>query len=338
MKVNNIFLKNIGKHSNLKIEFNPSINLIKGANGSGKTTIINAIKVLSDNTTKPQSVLKKIITFNKNESLIKIDYSKSNSINSLKLVSYNDDYKITFNNKNVENNYKELINSFIFTPEKFNSFINKPQSRRYFFDNYLSILIPIHKVLLTEFDSLIRQRNESLRSNNHLIIKLITKKMVKIQDQIITNRLKFLKRINELLIKFDFKKFKDFKTIEISHKLPFENTEDFYKNNLKKDLKNGYTMNSINTTDFIVSINKMNLIEYGSQGQKRLVYILLMILLSDKNWSISREPVLIFDDAFSELDLNNTFNIVDLIPKHLQVIITTSKNTFDNKNYKTINL
>ena len=65
MKIDNIKLTNFRNHTDLKIIFDDEMTLITGNNGSGKSTILEAIHILSTGRTKASKYDKDLIRYEK---------------------------------------------------------------------------------------------------------------------------------------------------------------------------------------------------------------------------------------------------------------------------------
>ena len=96
-------------------------------------------------------------------------------------------------------------------------------------------------------------------------------------------------------------------------------------------MENGLTSTGIHRDDIEFIHNDKNAIEYSSQGIQKL--ILLSLKMSELEILINEyyeEPILLLDDLFSELDIENQNKILNSLNNKTQVFITTT----DIKNVK----
>ena len=84
-----------------------------------------------------------------------------------------------------------------------------------------------------------------------------------------------------------------------------------------------YTNYGIHKDDFKVFLNDYQIDMYASQGQQRLISLCLKLamveIISKAN---KQEPIIILDDAFSELDFNKKEKLLDYVLLKQQVFIT----------------
>ena len=91
-----------------------------------------------------------------------------------------------------------------------------------------------------------------------------------------------------------------------------------------KDIKLGYTGAGPHRDDLKIKINGADVRIYGSQGQQRTASLALKLAeLEIFKAKFNEYPVLILDDAFSELDKTRRERLVERV-KNLQTIITVT--------------
>ena len=93
----------------------------------------------------------------------------------------------------------------------------------------------------------------------------------------------------------------------------------------EKDIETGYTTVGPHRDDLKIKVNGVDVRVYGSQGQQRTAALSLKLAEAE----IFREkfgeyPVLILDDAMSELDKKRRARLIDYVKK-MQTIITCTE-------------
>ena len=162
-------LKN--NNSKTNINFNPGLTIIWGENGSGKTSILEAIHSLSYGksfrTNNKTDLIKKgdknffIKGFFKNKDSSKNTVTLSQDTTGLK--------KITINKKPIKKR-KELLglnNVVIFSPEEEEITKGSPVSRRNYFDKIFSICSYSYLNELLSYNKILKQRNSLLRTEKN---------------------------------------------------------------------------------------------------------------------------------------------------------------------------
>lgn len=335
-------LKNFRNYNSLKVKLSPHINIIYGNNAQGKTNLLESIYVLGltrshrlniDNNlvkdgeeicrisgiTKNDKIKKRLeITLSKNQKELKIDK------NDIKKVS---DYILS------------SLNIVIFYPEDLEIIKGSPNIRRNFLNLELSQLSDNYLKILTEYNKLLKIRNDYLKKQNKNIIVdenyfwIITNYMIDKALLIYKMRKKFVEKINEQCSNI-YQKIAKLENFYLLYKsnlsnLPQEDLKEEllkkYKNNFKREIKLGTTLYGPHRDDLEFYLENKNLKDYGSQGQQRLA--ILSIKLSEieifKTYK-DTYPILLLDDVFSELDDIKKNNIIKFINDDIQVIITTT--------------
>ena len=98
-----------------------------------------------------------------------------------------------------------------------------------------------------------------------------------------------------------------------------------YKSNIKKDFEFGYTTIGPHRDDIEITINNVDIRNFGSQGQQRLATLSLKIAELVLFEQITKEkPIILLDDVLSELDATRCKNFLKEIEGY-QIILTTTK-------------
>ena len=344
MKVNSLKLVNFRNYENSIIEFGEGINLIYGNNASGKTNLVEAISLISIGksfrTNDDQLLIKK----NEEFARIELEYfSKKN--NQINLV-------ISENGKNIEHNdYKldrlsklsGLLLTLTFIPDDVSMFKDAPSVRRKFLDVNLCNLFPNYLNALNEYKTFLKQRNSLLKEEevNIDLLETLEERMYKPQYDVSNYRRTILKelesRVNLIFETLD-KKGNKIKIRYISDFGVFKPYEEYkqeikekYRRERENDLRRKNSGFGIQRDDFEIELNGLNVGEYASQGQNRLIALSLKLALARFIKEEKKEdPIVILDDVFSELDENHRSRLIDELGNYEQVFITS---TDDEKDY-----
>ena len=93
------------------------------------------------------------------------------------------------------------------------------------------------------------------------------------------------------------------------------------------------TDKGIHKDDFKIMINDKEAEEFASQGQKRTILLALKVgIVKLIERIIKDEPILLLDDVFSELDENRRKLLLELLPKNIQIFISTTDMIQNNYN------
>lgn len=333
MKILSLKLRNFRNIKNLSLSFSKNLNIFLGENGQGKTNLIEAMIYLS--TCKSHRVDSELLLVNKESTFFDIQANVSRKVKKSLRVFYNEQGKSLFiNNHNIQkvSEFIGNLNAILFSPDDLNLFSQTPKYRRRFVDMEIGKISLSYTKLLNEYTQLLKNRNSYLKNEKLDIdyLNILTEKMVDIQILIIQQRRKFLEDLLVFVNSYYQEITKSDRKIICEYKNSFECNyikEDLlnkYQEYLQKDIKYKQTLLGIHKDDFIFKVDSYLVIDFLSQGQKRIVLLCLKLGLINMIYQLIHEyPILLLDDIFSELDELNQLKILKYIPKNVQIFITS---------------
>ena len=343
MYLKRVELKNFRNYSSLKISFNKGINIIYGNNAQGKTNLLESIYVLAltntfRNVYDTDLIMKDRKFFNikgilKNS---KLDTTLNISYDNIKKRMILDDSEIT-----KVSSYISVMNTILFTPDDLDIIKGPPLVRRKFLNTELSQLYSNYYILLSEYEKILKMRNDYIKSGALDInyYDIITSFLIEKDILIFKIRKKFIERINNYASEI-FKNITGLSGFKIVYKPNLDYSEyDYDKNKILEVFKDKYdseykflsTFYGVHKDDFEFYLGDFNLKLYGSQGQMRISVLTLKLSEIEifKKWKNST-PILLLDDVFSEIDEIKNNNLLSYLSRDLQVIITAvSLNSFN---------
>ena len=345
MYIEKLKLKNFRNYGKLDLDFNKSWNVLIGNNGAGKTNILEAI-YYSATTRSPRTLkIENLIKNNEKSFCIDISINKNENIEIIRnLYSANPENlekqkQIKLNKKNIK--ITELLGKIpfvYFVPEDLYIIKGDSSLRRKFLDFVLFQIYPNYKFLVKKYNDLLKKRNfllKDIKFNKSRIQYLDewTDLLIKAGIEIFKKR-KELVGILNLRINDGYKEiyFKD-EDLEIKYIsfLDGKNEEEFFefyrdslKNNYEREVKYGFTFIGPHRDELEFFFNKQDVKKYGSQGQQRLYVLTLKILAADViKYFLNEDPILIFDDVFSELDMKNIERLINVLDEKYQVFASS---------------
>ena len=331
-------LQNFRNYDSLNLKLDPHINIIVGKNGQGKTNILESlyyIAYLKSHRISDDSIL---IQAGKKSFKIKSKIKRETLLDEVRIEQNLDGKQVFFNQTEIikKSEYLELINIILFEPTNLDILKGSPNIRRDFLNDSISQINSNYYNILTDFNRLLKMRNEFLKSkrNDHDYLDTLDKYYIEKAVLIYQMRSKYINRINEFIADI-YKDIMNLEGLKIEYKSFYEKIED--KNNIKEALKaemhrnyekekyTGLTIEGPQKDDFVFVANSVNLKEYGSQGQQRGAVIALKFAEAEivKKYK-NVIPVFLLDDVFSELDGIRKNNLIKYITSDYQVILTTT--------------
>ena len=315
---------NFRNYKQLDVKFNKGINYLLGDNGVGKTNLLEAIYYLSNLESFRSNDDKNLINEFRGqfrlESIVDgINYKLAIATNFKNLQIDGIEYK----------KYREYlgkVNVIEFIPMQVYLFKDSPKDRRKFMDKELSKIDKDYLEKMLVYNKLLKQRNELLKTSDtykEKLFEVLDEKMSELQVYIISKRNEFLslleKYVNEINDEFKI----SLKYNSFVEELTKENILKKYKDNYSKDREKMVTANGVHRDDFTMYINNIEIANYASQGEQRYCVLLLKLALAKliKN-KPQKDPIIILDDVFSELDNSRKEKIYKILKEYEQVFIS----------------
>lgn len=313
-----------------------------GANGSGKTSILESINMLCTGRSQRGALKREIINYNAQKATIEGEFllKKSCDIRKKKLISF--DRK---NNTEMKINDIETA-SFIewFGSQPIVSFATNdiqlvygaPEERRKLIDVFISILDKNYLSALINYRKNLLLRNQILKKNFNEILcgiyeenmaeygALIAQKRNEIISDLIHYGINVYKEISGSEEDFFMKYEPDFK-LESSSKNTWKNV--FYtmlSERRKTDREIGFSTCGPHRDDIHFFLNNKQAKSFASQGQIRSIVLSLKIcFISYLEKILDSNSIIIFDDAIAELDVSRTMRIYSIIENKGQLFVAS---------------
>ena len=229
-----------------------------------------------------------------------------------------------------------MINIILLEPDEQLILKSSPQTRRKLLNIEISQLKKDYILYLNNYNKTLKQRNFYLRElfingNSSLeYLDILTKKLVDYGVYIYNLRMNFIENINKYLSN----KYQEiFETGEliIKYNSDYKNKskdEIFatYQKNYNKEINIGKTMLGVHHDDIIFILDKEDISEMGSNGQKKnAIFAFKLAEIEIFKEEKGSYPILILDDLFSALDQKKIKNIFKLLKYDIQTFITTTE-------------
>lgn len=342
-------LRNFRNHQLIKLDFNQQIVNIIGANGVGKTSILESFSLFCSEISLRDKKIINIIKNNEENLQVKLQIVKQNISNEL-LFKYNtaEDRKRIFLNDSSVKKYNELrnyINLICFSPYLYAKYLHSSQFRRQFFDNIVQSFCFSHLQTVNNYNYLRQERQKILRKTNfdHDWMKIIEKKISILVIQIEENRKQCVNILQNHLQKNNY-------SIELCGKFEecLQNNYDFtektqifqdilYKNR-EIDLRINQTNVGPHRTKIEILISNKNFDQCSSGEQKKAFLFILLTQAQEKIALHKIHPILLFDDIVSQFDNKNMTHIIKAIDELGVQCFITYVDKYDAMKGQIINL
>ena len=341
MKVKEIQLFNFRNYKNVSVEFGEGLNVIEGKNAQGKTNLIEAVYFCAVGKSFRTSKEKDVILWEKDISKIKITLEKEIGKKIIEII-FSKNAKKTVKIDGIPiSKIGELmgeLNAVFFAPDELKLIKDSPEDRRRFMDIALSQTYKDYFYTLSKYNKLLQSRNKTLKSyadENTLkqMLNIYNLQIAELCLKIKKYRQKFIEKLNPYAKMVHEYITSKQESIELVYVGIEENTKEDvlqkFKDNFEKDVKLGYTSYGVHRDDIKVSVNGIDVRNFGSQGQQRTCALSMKLAeLEIIKQDTSAVPILLLDDVLSELDETRQKRLLKFCSK-AQTLLTCTEFDFD---------
>ena len=327
MIINEIKLVNFRNHETFHLQCNPDTTMILGENGFGKTSVLEAIYILtrgkSFRATDPD-IIKREMPFYR----IELKYDNGEKI----IATYDNNKKayIIANKKTARLPKKYKYPIILFQPSDLNLISGSPGRHREYFDRFFNQLSEAYSEALSKYNKAIRQRNELLKKDFFSSSDLFSWNVLlaKYGSLISATRAKYTDIINTQINDIYYSIAENDDSIKITYDSEVIgcNESDYLsklESNLEKDKILGFTSFGVHRDDFGFIFNNKKADGSASRGETRSIVLALKFTEANIIYDLlKKKPIVLLDDVFSELDETRRRRLVKNFKNH-QVIITS---------------
>lgn len=349
-------LTNFRNHVETEVHWAPHLNVITGPNGSGKTSLIDAIHYLCMSRSFVSSTDMYVV--NQDESYFMIEGHFEGQIRSEFEVacsySRGEGKKIFVNDSPLErlSDLIGMVPVVTLTPDDKKLTLEGPAERRSFIDSFISQISPAYLRDLIDFRRIRKQRN-SLLQEYHGSVSVLEAylepwnvQLVETGSRIVGKRYEVLENLRAYLAK-DYTLISGMDlTANLEYQTFCEPTIDikaiekeYYEQLNKvqsKEIEREITTVGPHRDEIIFFLDDFELRRFGSQGQHRLFNLSLKLAqLHYYSDELDDLPILMLDDVFGDLDLKKTEILLTSLQQHKGQIFITSANPVSFENYVT---
>lgn len=324
MRLEKVQLKNFRCFTKEEFNFSTDIVIIYGNNGSGKTTIIEALHYLCYLSSFRSRLPAEITQFASENFFIKgTIVQEDNEIIDIQ-VGFAKKQKIAKIGQKPISSYKELFPYYqvvTVTIDDLELIQGSPIVRRNFIDQAILLTNPDFMPILKRFKDILQQRNALLQKPYNQESYIIWTRQLWEQSRLIQiariNQLNNLhKKMSELLTNFFDKEYTLDIVYNYKHMLPEESFEEFLER--KKNILSYESMIQrsdfgVHLDDFTLHFCNKKIKAFGSRGQQKLLVMLIKISQILGLQADDQKPIFLLDDFITDFDKNRLSSILQLL-------------------------
>lgn len=333
-------VQNFRSHADYSVVFPDGISIITGSNGSGKTSLMEAI-YLAYTGKSWRSNFDEIRRRLGDETA---DWWRIDLLDDItgdkRTVKYQHGQKTFLIN---DKTYKRLPIAaknpvILFEPNDMQLLYGSPTRRRQFIDRFIAQLEPIHQTEISKFERILKQRNNLLKqefwSHDEMVVWDI--QFSSLSSSISARRCQYLKRINNVLSNKYSEIAGDKSTVKIRFLAgaPADATDIMAKLASSNEC---VTPIGAQKDDYKFIYNRGDAKVSASRGENRTIIFAMLGVLADlARQQCPQKVTILLDDIDSELDQNHRENLYNMSSFQTNTIATTLE--YRGHNHHNVNL
>jgi DNA replication and repair protein RecF len=229
----------------------------------------------------------------------------------------------------------------LFAPQDVELANGSPAQRRRYMDLSISQINKRYLQTLQDYNRIVTQRNSLLRRIRDqqagvMQLGFWNKELVESGSNVLSTRLQMLSELNAIVKNTHIQLTNESRTLSIAYQASLDindqkesGLKESYERALEikqsREIAAGQTLVGPHRDDIRFLLDGIDMGVFGSRGENRTVAVALKLAEAEYMRSVSGEsPVLLLDDVLSELDLNRQEQLLQVISKYDQVILTTT--------------
>ena len=331
MKLSRLLLRNFRCYHETEVVFGDKVNVLHGKNSSGKTTLLEALYLLSTGRSFLTPHLIHLVQNDQPHFYIESHFIKENVLQTLRLGFDGKTKKISHNTTFLKSfsHLLGILPCVLYSPKDGALISSGPQERRRFLNIQLGQTDPLYVYHLVRYYRAMEQRNVLLKKQSDSGIAAWEAIMGESGRFLVSKRLRLIEHLRPSLQAFSLE-LSDNEDLFDLHYVPAisaENMLDFEARLAKhrpKEFAFGRSLIGPHRDDFQITYQKKEAKMFASEGQKRTCIAALKM----SEWTFLKQetslnPLFAIDDFGIHLDPERTQALYKKLSSFGQVIVTT---------------
>jgi DNA replication and repair protein RecF len=304
--------------------------LVTGANGSGKTNLLESLHVGTQGFSPRTRADAQLVRFGRDAARIALRGQRAGAPVELEVrLELGTGKRASLNGARLRaaEQLRSEVATLVFTPDRLVVVKGGPAARRAYFDRVLGRLSPARAGLSAEYGAAVGQRNAALRriaqgASSRDALAPWNDQVSRLGAELVAGRAEAVRELEPRLR-------------QRAHELGLEEAELRYEAEAptvqeleartERDLERGTTSAGPHLDDVGVLSAERDLRAFGSQGEQRLAVLALLLgeaeLLQERR---GMRPLLLLDDVLSELDPDRRRILADRLREGGQALVTSA--------------
>ncbi|MEU4255537.1 DNA replication/repair protein RecF [Streptomyces fradiae] len=352
MHVTHLSLADFRSYARVEVPLDPGVSVFVGANGQGKTNLVEAVgylatlgshRVSSDaplvRMGAPRAVIRAAVRQGERQQLVELELNPGKANRA----------RINRSSQVRPRDVLGIIRTVLFAPEDLALVKGDPGERRRFLDELVTARSPRMAGVRSDYDRVLRQRNTLLksaamarrhggRSLDLSTLDVWDQHLARVGAELLAHRLDLVATLQPLADKA-YEQLApgggpvtlEYRGSAVGDAHAPADREALYERLLaaladarKQEIERGVTLVGPHRDDLALMLGQMPAKGYASHGESWSYALALRLASYDLLRAEGNEPVLVLDDVFAELDARRRERLAELVAPGEQVLVTAA--------------
>jgi DNA replication and repair protein RecF len=308
----------------------PEINVIRGRNAQGKTSLLEAILFASTSKSHRTSVESELALRDSEEFHIGLEVQSGSRALNVETHWWKGQKRIKINGA-AQTRLSDLLGKVrvvLFAPEDIGLVKGGAAVRRRFMDMALSQLDSAYLAALQKYREVLRQRNELLRGHrpDPALLDVWDVQLAREGAELIRTREAFVNELNELAGQ-TYARIANGETLRLAYMpdSPADSLANVLGAKRENDIRRKMTVHGPHRDEISIAVAGTPARSHASQGQQKSAALAIRLAETALIHARAGEhPILLLDEVLAELDAQRARHLFDAIPDGAQCFITTT--------------
>jgi DNA replication and repair protein RecF len=308
----------------------PGVVLLHGANGAGKTNLLEALHLGTQGFSPRARRDSQMIRFGSDAARVALAGARgANAFETDTVLTRRESRSVRLNGERLDSSerLRHELTTLVFTPDRLAVVKGAPATRRAYLDRAVGRLLPARAKIASEYTSTVGQRNAALRrirAGQSTLDALTpwTEQVAHLGEELVGARIEAVGLVAQA-----FGELADglgLREARIAYEGAPPTVEEL-ESRLDADIERGVTGAGPHLHDVRIEAGGRDLRAFGSQGEQRIAVLSLVLaeaeLLRDR---AGVAPLVLLDDVLSELDGSRRLALAEVIARNAQTVVTAT--------------
>ena len=307
MRVKSLSIRNLRNISSTQLDLDPSLNCFIGDNGAGKTSILEALSILSKGRSFRTGQISSIIgPDGHNFQVVSKTESHAGDPHQLGMERDENNWSARHNGENITqlSELTKLLPHVLLEPNSHTLVSGPPDGRRKYLDWGVFHVEHTFLMLWRRYNRVLKQRNAALKQSNRMVVESLDEQFVQFGEQLHIAREKHVSLLDSILKKQLSSFCETLEDIKLGYKKGWSGNslKDALQLSETRDIERGSTGPGPHKADLNLTLNGVPARERLSRGEQKAMTAALIMSQAQMICESGEKPVLMLDDLSSEFD------------------------------------